>query len=77
MIANCDTLITKYSTVAYVGIILGKKVYSYFDLEELKKLAPFQNGGVSAKKIAASTIEYFNFQKSSDFIDDLSIELCK
>lgn len=52
MIANCDILITKYSTVVYTGIALGKKVYSYFDLEELKRLTPIQNGGRSAQNIA-------------------------
>ncbi len=53
MIANCDTLIAKYSTVVYTGIALGKKVYSYFDLNMLKRLAPMQNGGQSAANIAA------------------------
>lgn len=52
IIANCDILITMYSTVAYVGIALGKKVYSAFDLEELKRLLPIQNGGTSAKNIS-------------------------
>jgi hypothetical protein len=52
MIANCTELITQYSTVVYVGLALGKKVHSYFDLEELKRLAPIQNGGTSAAKIA-------------------------
>ena len=52
MIANCAELITQYSTVVYVGLALGKKVHSYFDLEELKRLAPVQNGGTSAAKIA-------------------------
>ncbi len=52
MIANCDILITHYSTVVYVGMILGKKVYSAFDLEDLKQLIPIQNKGKSAKIIA-------------------------
>jgi hypothetical protein len=52
MIANCSELITQYSTVVYVGLALGKKVHSYFNLEELKRLAPVQNGGVSAADIA-------------------------
>ena len=37
MIANCCELITQYSTVVYTGIALGKKVYSYLDLAELKR----------------------------------------
>ncbi len=52
MIANCDVLITKYSSVVYVGLALGKEVYSYFDLNELKKQLPLQNKGTSAKNIA-------------------------
>lgn len=52
MIANCDVLITKYSTVVYVGLALGKEVYSDFNLDELRKLAPIQNNGTSAQRIA-------------------------
>ena len=52
MIANCDVLITQYSTVVYIGIALGKEVYSYFDVDTLKRLAPIQNGGTSGQKIA-------------------------
>ena len=52
MIANCDVLITQYSTVVYTGIALEKKVYSYFDVEKLKELAPWQNGGTSNQRIA-------------------------
>ena len=52
MIANSDVLITKYSTVVYTGIALGKKVYSYFDIKQLKRLAPLQNKGQSAANIA-------------------------
>ena len=52
MIANCDVLITRFSTVVYVGIALGKEVYSEFNLESLYRLAPIQNGGTSAHNIA-------------------------
>lgn len=52
MIANCDILITRYSSVVYVGLALGKKVYSEFNLDDLKSLLPIQNGGTSAKNIA-------------------------
>jgi len=52
MIANCDVLITQYSSVAYIGLALGKEVHSYFDREELKRLMPIQNGGKSAENIA-------------------------
>jgi hypothetical protein len=52
MIANCDVLITQYSTVVYIGLALGKEVYSYFDIEMLKELVPIQNGATSGKNIA-------------------------
>ncbi len=52
MIANCDVLITQYSSVVYIGLALGKEVYSYFDLRILKQLLPVQNGGTSARNIA-------------------------
>ena len=61
MIANCDELITQYSTVVYIGIALGKKVHSYFDVEKLKELAPVQNGGVSASQIADVCRRYIEF----------------
>jgi hypothetical protein len=51
MIANCDVLVTRYSTTAYVGLALGKEVHSKFDLQELKRLLPLQNGS-AAKNIA-------------------------
>jgi hypothetical protein len=62
MIANCDELITQYSTVVYIGIALGKKVHSYFDLDQLRKLAPIQNGGVSAFRIADVCRQYIEFE---------------
>jgi len=61
MIANCCELITQYSTVVYTGLALGKKVHSYFELDELKRLAPLQNGGTSAKNIANICRAYVEF----------------
>jgi hypothetical protein len=58
MIANCCELITQYSTVVYTGMALGKKVHSWFDVKELKKLTPIQNGGASARNIAAVCRRY-------------------
>jgi hypothetical protein len=52
MIANCDVLITRFSSVVYVGLALGKEVHSAFDLETLKRQTPIQNGGSSARHIA-------------------------
>src|SRR5262252_3105124 len=53
MVANCDVLITQYSTVVYIGLALGKECHSYFSLELLRSLLPEQNGGRSAARIAA------------------------
>lgn len=53
IIAHCDTLITKYSSCVYVGIALGKEVFSDFPIETLRELCPLQNGGRSAEHIAA------------------------
>lgn len=52
MIANCDSLLTRYSSVVYVAKALGKKVYSDIPDEELERLTPIQNGGTSAERIA-------------------------
>ena len=64
MIANCQELITQYSTLVYVGIVLGKKVHSYFDLNELYRLVPEQNGAGSARKIADICHGYMEFKGS-------------
>lgn len=52
LIANCDVLITQFSSVVFVGMALGKEVHSYFDTEELKRLLPIQTHGRSAAWIA-------------------------
>jgi len=52
MIANCEVLIARYSSVVYVGLALGKEVHSAFNLELLRQLLPWQNGGRSAEYIA-------------------------
>lgn len=52
LIANCSVLMTQVSSVAFVGLALGKEVHSYFDLAELRRLLPVQNGGRSAANIA-------------------------
>ncbi|MBS1602662.1 MAG: hypothetical protein JST42_08330, partial [Bacteroidetes bacterium] len=69
MIANCEELITQYSTVVYIGIALGKKVHSYFNIEQLRRLAPIQNGGVSAARIADICRQYIEFKGApGDFL---------
>jgi len=52
MVANCRVLITKYSSVVYVGLSLGKEVYSDFKVDRLRELTPVQNGGTSGKNIS-------------------------
>jgi hypothetical protein len=50
--ANCHTLVTEWSTLAYVGLALDKPTYSYRDLEAHRALLPVQHGR-AAKQIAA------------------------
>jgi hypothetical protein len=43
MIANCDALITRFSSTAFVGVALGKETYSDVDRNTLTRLMPLQN----------------------------------
>lgn len=52
MIANCDVLITRFSSTAFVGLALGKETYSDVDLNQMRRLMPVQNG-CAAGNIAA------------------------
>jgi hypothetical protein len=61
MIANCEELITQYSTVVYTGIALGKKVHSFFERDDLLEKMPIQNGGESAQRIAKICEMYLDF----------------
>jgi hypothetical protein len=47
MIANCDVLITRYSSTVFVGLALGKETYSDFPMDELRKLMPVQNNSAA------------------------------
>jgi hypothetical protein len=51
MVANCSVLMCTYSSVAYVGVALGKEVHSFYGNEELNRLLPLQNKS-GAKNIA-------------------------
>jgi hypothetical protein len=53
MVANCDVLITEWSTLVFVGLALGKECHSYHDMRVLQRLSPIQNGGKSAENVAA------------------------
>ncbi|HSZ24808.1 MAG TPA: hypothetical protein VK766_03770 [Cytophagaceae bacterium] len=75
MIANCEELITQYSTVVYIGLAQGKKVHSYFNIEELKEKIPVQNDGQSAANIAAIAKRYMEYKGDrKKFIKTLSLQ---
>jgi len=59
MIANCEVLITRYSTTVYVGLALGKECYSEFDMERLHRLLPVQSGTAAQdiSKVCRSLLE--------------------
>jgi hypothetical protein len=46
--ANCRELITEWSTLAYVGLALGKPTYSYRDLDHHRGMIPLQHGCAAA-----------------------------
>ena len=48
MIANCDVLITQYSSTAFVGLALGKETHSDFPADDLRRLLPLQNNAAAA-----------------------------
>ncbi|MEM9998163.1 MAG: hypothetical protein AAF809_10730 [Bacteroidota bacterium] len=52
MIANCDVLVTRYSSVVLVAAALEKTIVSDLDAGTLRQLRPVQNGGTSAHHIA-------------------------
>lgn len=60
MIANCRTLVTRYSSVVYVAVALGKEVHSDLPQETLQRLLPLQNGGKSAQNIARECLGLFD-----------------
>jgi hypothetical protein len=53
MVANCEVLISEWSTLVFVALALGKECYSYHDMDVLRRLAPIQNDGTSAANVAA------------------------
>ena len=60
MIANCDALVTLYSSVVFVAVALGKEVHADIPIETLRALTPVQNGGTSARRIAEVCRECMN-----------------
>ena len=59
MIANCEALVTRYSSVVYVAAALGKEIHSDLSPEQLQRLLPLQNGGTSAHNIARECLRLF------------------
>ncbi|MEM1319920.1 MAG: hypothetical protein AAGG75_06655 [Bacteroidota bacterium] len=58
MIANCEAMVTKYSSVLLVALGLNKRVISDLSEEQLQLLKPWQNGGTSAQRIADVCRQY-------------------
>jgi len=51
MVANCSVLVTQWSSVAFVGLALGKEVHSSHPMSELVRYMPEQNRS-AAERIA-------------------------
>jgi hypothetical protein len=82
MIANCETLITRFSSTIFPALALGKNVYCNIDLGEIKRLFPIQNKGNSAKAIAeiarellASTKPIVRYKEKNKYMEDLKLEI--
>lgn len=43
LVANCAVLVVQYSTLAWIGLALGKEVHSEMDEAELRATLPLQN----------------------------------
>ena len=66
MISKCSTLVTRYSSVVYKALVLGKEVISDIPNSELEKLIPVQNGGTSAKYIALEARRLYAESRTKD-----------
>jgi hypothetical protein len=82
MIANCDALVTRFSSTIFPALALGKDVYCNIDLNEIKRLLPIQNGGISAKAIAevarellASTKPIVRVKEKNKYMEDLKLKI--
>lgn len=60
MIANCQALVTRYSSVVFVAAALGKEIHCDLSADELARLLPWQNGGTSAARIAQECRRLFD-----------------
>lgn len=82
MLANCDALVTRFSSTIFPALALGKEVFSNIQIEDIKKLTPLQNGGTSAKAIAevarellASTKPVIREKEKNKYFEDLKLQV--
>ncbi len=82
MLANCDALVTRFSSTIFPAIALGKEVHCNVNLNYVKSLFPVQNGGTSAKSIAqiarellASTKPIVRVKEKNKYMEDLKLEI--
>ena len=82
MIANCDILVTRFSSTIFPALALGKEVYSNIDIQDIKRLIPLQNGGTSAKAIAEvarelllSTKPVVRVKEKNKYLEDLKDDI--
>lgn len=68
MVANCDVLLTRFSSVLLIGLALGKEVHADLPIEDMLPLLPIQNGGTSARLIA-ETIKSYLEERSPRYKD--------
>lgn len=86
MIANCQALVTRYSSVVFVAAALGKEIHCDLSAKELLRLMPWQNGGTSAARIANECWRLFDrtgstvgppINKRSGYLSRFSLRLAK
>jgi hypothetical protein len=65
LLANCEVLITRFSSTIFPAFALGKEIYCDLDNDLLKKLAPIQNNGRSARNIAEIAKELLSSSEST------------
>ena len=82
LIANCDVLITRFSSTIFPALALGKEVYCDIDIHDVKKLIPIQNNGTSSKYIADVARELIFSQKpvervkiKNKYFEDMKAEI--
>jgi hypothetical protein len=58
LVANCDVLVARRSSVVYIALALGKEVHADIPHDVLHRMLPIQNNGTSAQRIAETTKRY-------------------